>query len=1220
MSGVCLQLRSITMSTTFRARYFVSRSMPCQAIYRASCRSKIFTPELIKCMLSQGAILSRYFAQAVYQRLSNQFRLRSNARWGQAIDSLAIHQIFIEAHRQYGNTFKYSSMSTDSNEVRSWAVDGSRRNTLTDEIREIFVYGKFSIFSGEDSNFSCFSELSSVIALHPEVLGYFRTNGYEYTKWDQGRIVQAILLSKNSPEEVYNRLDALLIEYPDWIMTAVNTDVEDQLQKPWFSSTSPVSLENANSIMLSDEGETTPINNAVKVMKRLHDEGRAFTDLKKLVVTALQDFQAHDQYCKPSDHAPALRILLKLFPSLLGKYKIYAATVFACAFQIVASKASPTAVQRGHKKLFQLFDELELDASELALVLSSDRFSYDKLIMHAVEDASVSQLRGVDGREFLQGVIESCLYLPMSGHRVEEVELAMKELTSSRKTPLNRAMEANRMLVEGLSEALMMWQFDLETLQPDRKLDTEHKFRTPIAWMARGTFVRNNQGHYNHPFASLADIHGLFPYRSRPRQSNDSIDLTFASMPSLYDEQEEQRPSVHGKNRRDESEVQDKGKDREEDGPAVKDAGKTKETTTGWRHLGHIDELAKRKDGKEGLASMDVTLRGIMGGDDAVMADDSGVFFGDESEKEDEVATPVQLVVEASDEETDDTEEGPKKLPTNGKIGHFPAIVMRVLRSHCSSCLAGHQNHCYGFALPFDAKAIELADVLPKYLSPTSSALRDVVLAHALVNGNEDIARSLLEGEWEGKEGKPSTAKMTNLVKAREGAPEQPVAPTLAHLRILQAIDRKPMGVFVTAILRGAPFKRGFVKSSLPSRRKESDWKLRDEWSKKKGKKDDRPLEILFEEKNRLEKMDRSAKRHKNQRKKEITSGSDLFSPGEGGGRVAAVAAAAATLEEEASSATGSIASRRAHLSRSARKPVRYAEDHVLTSEDEGVEDGEEGGVGEGVAMKQTKTHRESSRSSGSQKKEKKSEDVQGSTVNVVKKVTMEGDGILDDGSELSEPSEPNEVRREEEDEEEEINDDSETDSEEEEDSRLKQDVYRLYDKDDLPLVTYTLESTGEVTVALHELQRRCRSLQLWLEHVTLLLWFEKRKDSIAKEKVAKAREAGQRGEQWSRSVFSKSIQKVVKMMEVQLEVMQSTLATALSERKTAIKKKNEAKTTVTATKKRKQAERAKTKVKTEEDALDATLAVESSPGRGQKRAKKDGDGKTSSRAKRGKK
>lgn len=48
MAQVSRRHYTILKSPFFQARYFCTRHMPCQAIYYASCRPKLFTPELFQ--------------------------------------------------------------------------------------------------------------------------------------------------------------------------------------------------------------------------------------------------------------------------------------------------------------------------------------------------------------------------------------------------------------------------------------------------------------------------------------------------------------------------------------------------------------------------------------------------------------------------------------------------------------------------------------------------------------------------------------------------------------------------------------------------------------------------------------------------------------------------------------------------------------------------------------------------------------------------------------------------------------------------------------------------------------------------------------------------------------------------------------------------------------------------------------------------------------------
>lgn len=753
----------------------------------------------------------------------------------------------------------------------------------------------------------------------------------------------------------------------------------------------------------------------------------------------------------------------------------------------------------------------------------------------------------------------------MSGHKLEEIEAAMKDLVPASKIAIKRASKANEMLIHDLSEVLMEWQFDLNTLKPDRKAAVEHKLRTPIAWMVKGSYAQR-QGGYTSGHYALTDAHCLFPPYGRPRHSNETTELSFAAMPCKNDDQKEEtvktktsEPTVETKN----EEVH----------------------SPGWKFLGHVDELHGSLSTTSETTTTDPTTteefhNAAIDTNDAEMQDDSGIAIVDDDDFQgkgenivsaSESGTNVErdavlslLVDNGISTRTRSTSMEPsKKLPVTGKIGNFPTYTMRVLRSHCSLCFEGQSHSCSNPLLPFDAGAKELAVCLQKYLPPTSSALRDIVLAHALVNGNEDMAKKLMEGEWKGESKGTDVAKAStkaaNLAKGRLGAPEQPVSPTFAHLRILQALERKPIPIFLQTLLHGAPFKRGYVKSSLPSRMKEHDWKRRDEVSKSKGRKDDRRLEALFEVKRRLEDADKKSKRK--QRRKDAEVGSDSFNPPGTAGR---------------SLAENSTASTRAHLARSARKAIRYTETNSLSSDEEEDEDGDEEDDSILVIRDSTKNNSSSSKFEGAIK-----EKISGEATSVSRGIKMVGDGILDDGSDLSELSEQeNESRLVEG-----YSDESET--EESESEADEADVYGLKEED-VPKVKVKVENEEEM-MELLELDRRCKSLRLWLEHAQLLLWFERRKERIAKEKAARARDADQRYERMSKSVFSKSISEMVNTMEMTLSTMQSTLTTALVERKSKMKEKRSSQSIKgNNSKKRKQNEEVKARVKTEEEEVEA--------------------------------
>ena len=208
IAQVSRQHLAITQSVFFRARYFMVVCMPCQAMYHASSRPKLFTPELIKvsprgsgrrsgdadrvtccqCLLSQGAIMSRYFVQSLLQRSLGVGRMRSNIKWATTLSSSVITAVLVEGQALYGDSLKYSVSQTDGSDVKFWTESTARMSVLSDNVREIFVKGRFSLFSDDDICFQGLYMLSDALAQHPELLKIMTENGYEYSITDQDRM------------------------------------------------------------------------------------------------------------------------------------------------------------------------------------------------------------------------------------------------------------------------------------------------------------------------------------------------------------------------------------------------------------------------------------------------------------------------------------------------------------------------------------------------------------------------------------------------------------------------------------------------------------------------------------------------------------------------------------------------------------------------------------------------------------------------------------------------------------------------------------------------------------------------------------------------------------------------------------------------------------------------------------------------------------------------
>jgi hypothetical protein len=189
MSQLSQQHLAITKSSFFRARYFYTRHMPCQAIYHASCRPKLFTNEVLQALLSLGAVLSRYLCQSVMQRYMNINRQRTNSRWTVGLSTAMVLTMMNEGVRLYGDSF--NMQSSDGTDIKTWADSLDRFPTLTDAIREKLVKGRFAPYFNEDVHFQAHvshTPVANAVAYHPELLQVLLDNGYEFDKSDHDRM------------------------------------------------------------------------------------------------------------------------------------------------------------------------------------------------------------------------------------------------------------------------------------------------------------------------------------------------------------------------------------------------------------------------------------------------------------------------------------------------------------------------------------------------------------------------------------------------------------------------------------------------------------------------------------------------------------------------------------------------------------------------------------------------------------------------------------------------------------------------------------------------------------------------------------------------------------------------------------------------------------------------------------------------------------------------
>jgi hypothetical protein len=340
----------------------------------------------------------------------------------------------------------------------------------------------------------------------------------------------------------------------------------------------------------------------------------------------------------------------------------------------------------------------------------------------------------------------------------------------------------------------------------------------------------------------------------------------------------------------------------------------------------------------------------------------------------------------------------------------------------------------------------------------------------------------------------------------------------------------------------------------------------------------------LFREKDRLVALDKAAAKKKRKatvgRKTKAKSKSKSLDDKDDDEVVTTTSKAAqpASQVAEASIAT------RTHLKRSAtRKPVRYRESATLSSDVDGdlsdiEEDHDDVKVAEMLGT-----------SSRSNRTKKQAE-------------AMSDGDLFGHGSDLSDMSSDVEdqprrsasssSRGEAE---------SETDSDDDEEEGKAAVMYG-FKEGDVPTVTLETENKMQ-TMSLHSLYRRSKSLKLWLDHLQLLLFFERRKEKIVKEKAAKARQSGNRLERALKTKFSTGLSDAIRRIEIEHSLMQETLEPALKERKVALlqKKRNASKV---VTPKKKESDIGNAKAKTTKKTT-RTSASKEQEDQGQKKRKR---------------
>lgn len=386
----------------------------------------------------------------------------------------------------------------------------------------------------------------------------------------------------------------------------------------------------------------------------------------------------------------------------------------------------------------------------------------------------------------------------------------------------DRSLE-KQFFLDPLHEILSLWAIDLDILIPDTKTAPKKRFRSQLGWMMEGSVaVKNYHVNVRYKAVKPHDPYSLLPSQAR-YEHKETARLEFSltrgqdRIKSFTPEENEPLPDLQIT----------------ESDPSMAAMEHEQE---GWSHFGHLNALT-------GMIE-DFNL------DEERIISSSIPPALDETSAQDGMSSLEYA------EELSEIDEDEKVSESFLPYPFYPAIVFTVTPIFCAS-----GSECKDHAIE-SRKVEDVSHVLAEYLDADSPAMRDVLLAHALINGNVELLQKLMSGEYCIEEisndtaGDASTSDVAGACASRNVQEKKPILPTLAHLRILQKVDRRPLPIFIDCILRGAPFKRGYVMSLLVMRSKEEDIEKRREWYKTKGHRDDRPQMAMFQRKEEQEEQD----------------------------------------------------------------------------------------------------------------------------------------------------------------------------------------------------------------------------------------------------------------------------------------------------------------------------------------------------------------------------
>lgn len=342
-----------------------------------------------------------------------------------------------------------------------------------------------------------------------------------------------------------------------------------------------------------------------------------------------------------------------------------------------------------------------------------------------------------------------------------------------------------------IQTVLSSWAFNLDLLKmDDSSTPASGRFKTPIGWMTDIlTCTHECWLPCAHHYLQIDDPHGLLPL---PRLENEPAPRNSTTMSFSYI-REKSDALLQDQPRFCDAYASGSSGDMSENSKNLPDHMVI--STPGWKHIGRLDTATG-------------TIHAIHGDNGAVA----------EAEVKDGSRIEPLTINSNADEH----------LVGSGEYRRKDLFV------NTFSHITDRRNDSHG-----EGSGKELAMVILRYLKTNDAAIRDVLLAHAMVNGNVKLSYKLLYGTW--------TRTLVSKDDTANSSPNEilvePVSPTLAHLLILQKLGREPLNCFVELILIGSPFLQGHVKSSQYKLNREQVYERRVErhsvWH---GQKNDEPM------------------------------------------------------------------------------------------------------------------------------------------------------------------------------------------------------------------------------------------------------------------------------------------------------------------------------------------------------------------------------------------